>query len=103
MTRRSKPIAGNGWQARVDGSKVVLSLSGNWIARESMSGFDAAAALLLRPNVEAVGFDISDLGDWDTSLLVFLSTLRGTSKRRQVRFDQTGLPAAARQRMRSRG
>jgi len=97
MTRRSQPIAGHGWQARFDGSKVVLSLSGNWTARESMSSFDAAAALLLQPNVEAVGFDISDLGDWDTSLLVFLSTLRSASKRRQVHFDQTGLPAAARQ------
>jgi phospholipid/cholesterol/gamma-HCH transport system permease protein len=62
-----------------------------------MSGFGAAVALLLQPNVEAVGFDISDLGDWDTSLLVFLSTLRSASQRRQVRFDQTGLPPAARQ------
>jgi phospholipid/cholesterol/gamma-HCH transport system permease protein len=97
MTRRSQPIAGHGWQARFDGSKVVLSLSGNWTARESMSSFDAAAALLLQPNVETVGFDISHLGDWDTSLLVFLSTLRSTSKRRQVHFDQTSLPAAARQ------
>jgi phospholipid/cholesterol/gamma-HCH transport system permease protein len=97
MTRASQPLAGHGWQARIDGSKVVLSLSGNWTAREGMSGFGAAAALLLQSNVEAVGFDISDLGDWDTSLLVFLSTLRSASKRRQVRFDQTGLPAAARQ------
>jgi phospholipid/cholesterol/gamma-HCH transport system permease protein len=28
MTRRSQPIAGHGWQARFDGSKVVLLLSG---------------------------------------------------------------------------
>jgi len=97
MTRASQPSTGHGWQARLDGGKVVLSLSGNWTTHESMSGFDAAAALLLQPKVEAVGFDVSDLGDWDTSLLVFLLTLRSASRRRQVRFDQTGLPAAARQ------
>ena len=97
MIRGSQPITGHGWQARIDGSKVVLSLSGNWTTHESMSGFGAAASLLLQPNVAAVGFDIADLGDWDSSLLVFLSTLRSASKHRQVRFDQAGLPAAARQ------
>jgi hypothetical protein len=59
MTRGSQPITGHGWQARIDGSKVVLSLSGNWTTHEIMSGFRAAASLLLQPNVEAVGFDIT--------------------------------------------
>jgi phospholipid/cholesterol/gamma-HCH transport system permease protein len=41
-------------------------------------------------------FAFSDLGHWDSSLLVFLSTLRQAAKVRRIDFDQTGLPATAR-------
>ncbi|MDB6083782.1 MAG: hypothetical protein JWN43_1663 [Gammaproteobacteria bacterium] len=41
-------------------------------------------------------FDSSNLGRWDSSLLVFLSSLRRASKLRHIEFDQSGLPAAAR-------
>jgi phospholipid/cholesterol/gamma-HCH transport system permease protein len=41
-------------------------------------------------------FDSSNLGRWDSSLLVFLSSLREALTRRHIVFDQTGLPPAAR-------
>jgi phospholipid/cholesterol/gamma-HCH transport system permease protein len=53
-------------------------------------------SLLQRSNIHALRFDSSNLGRWDSSLLVFLSSLREASRRRHIVFDQTGLPPAAR-------
>ena len=38
----------------------------------------------------------SDLGRWDSSLLVFLSSLREMASRDHIEFDQSGPPAATR-------
>ena len=48
------------------------------------------------PNVRIIGFDSSELGSWDSSLLIFLSSLREVADIRRVDFDESGLPAAAR-------
>jgi phospholipid/cholesterol/gamma-HCH transport system permease protein len=52
---------------------------------------------LSREGIRAVAFDSSGLGHWDSSLLVFLSSLRRISGERGVRFDEAGLPPPARQ------
>jgi phospholipid/cholesterol/gamma-HCH transport system permease protein len=86
-------LTGRGWMVRRDGATIVLFLRGDWTTR------DAAARvtdLPLGPEpIDAVRFDSSNLGRWDSSLLVFLSTLREVLSRRGILFDQTGLPAAA--------
>jgi phospholipid/cholesterol/gamma-HCH transport system permease protein len=75
---------------------MLLSLSGDWTARSHISRAPAPELLLKQSDVQAILFDSSNLGRWDSSLLIFLSSLREASRQRHIVFDQTGLPAAAR-------
>jgi phospholipid/cholesterol/gamma-HCH transport system permease protein len=52
--------------------------------------------LLQQPDVRIIAFDATDLGSWDSSLLIFLSFLRDASAKHRVDFDESGLPAATR-------
>lgn len=92
----TEPLTGRGWLARIDGTNMVLFLSGEWTAQDDVSRQHMTDSLLQRSNIHALRFDSSNLGRWDSSLLVFLSSLREASRRRHIVFDQTGLPPAAR-------
>jgi phospholipid/cholesterol/gamma-HCH transport system permease protein len=92
----TEPLTGRGWLARIDGTNMVLFLSGEWTAHDDVSRKRVTDSLLQRSNIHALRFDSSNLGRWDSSLLVFLSSLREASRRRHIVFDQTGLPPAAR-------
>jgi len=92
----TEPLTGRGWLARIDGTNMVLFLSGEWTAHDDVSRKHVTDFLLQRSNIHALRFDSSNLGRWDSSLLVFLSSLRESSRRRHIVFDQTGLPPAAR-------
>jgi phospholipid/cholesterol/gamma-HCH transport system permease protein len=92
----TEPLSGRGWLARIDGTNMVLFLSGDWAAHDEVSHMLVTDSLLQRSNIHALRFDSSNLGRWDSSLLVFLSSLREASRRRHIVFDQTGLPPAAR-------
>jgi phospholipid/cholesterol/gamma-HCH transport system permease protein len=92
----TEPLSGRGWLARIDGTNMVLVLSGDWTAQDDVSRMHVTDSLLQRSNIHALRFDSSNLGRWDSSLLVFLSSLREASRRRHIVFDQTGLPPAAR-------
>jgi len=92
----TEPLTGRGWLARIDGTNMVLFLSGEWTARDDVSRMQVTDSLVQRSNIQALRFDSSNLGHWDSSLLVFLSSLREVSRRRRIVFDQTGLPPAAR-------
>src|SRR5689334_13715597 len=90
-----EPLTGPGWSARLDGRNMVVSLSGDWIAREVDSPARIPPSLLGASDIEAVLFDSSRLNRWDSSLLLFLSTLRESARKRHLAFDHKGLPAAA--------
>jgi phospholipid/cholesterol/gamma-HCH transport system permease protein len=92
----TEPLSGRGWLARIDGTNMVLFLSGDWTAHDDVSRMYVTDSLLQRSNIHALRFDSSNLGRWDSSLLVLLSSLREASRRRHIVFDQTGLPPAAR-------
>jgi phospholipid/cholesterol/gamma-HCH transport system permease protein len=85
-----------GWQSCVRADKLVLSLHGDWSIRGEGSHAGTPERLLEHPDVRSVAFDASDLGSWDSSLLLFLSFLREASAQRRVDFDESGLPAATR-------
>jgi phospholipid/cholesterol/gamma-HCH transport system permease protein len=92
----TEPLSGRGWLARIDGTNMVLFVSGDWTAHDDVSRTHVTDSLLQRSNIHALRFDSSNLGRWDSSLLVFLSSLREASRRRHIVFDPTGLPPAAR-------
>jgi phospholipid/cholesterol/gamma-HCH transport system permease protein len=85
-----------GWRARVRADTLVLSLQGDWSVRSEGSHARTPGRLLEQPDVRAVVFDSSDLGSWDSSLLIFLASLREASVMHRVDFDESGLPAATR-------
>jgi phospholipid/cholesterol/gamma-HCH transport system permease protein len=85
-----------GWQACFRADKLVLSLHGDWSVRGEGGHARTPDRLLEHPDIRVVAFDASDLGSWDSSLLIFLSLLREASAIRRVDFDESGLPAATR-------
>jgi phospholipid/cholesterol/gamma-HCH transport system permease protein len=85
-----------GWRACVRGGRLTLFLSGDWALRNEGSRARTPAGLPEHSNVGAIVFDSSDLGSWDSSLLIFLSSLREMASRQHIDFDQSGLPAATR-------
>jgi phospholipid/cholesterol/gamma-HCH transport system permease protein len=76
--------------------RLVLSLYGDWSVRSEGSRARTPERLLEHPDVRAIVFDSSDLGSWDSSFLIFLSSLREALAIHRVDFDESGLPAAAR-------
>jgi phospholipid/cholesterol/gamma-HCH transport system permease protein len=92
----TEPVDGHGWQARMREGSLMLSLSGDWTARDEAALPRAPAPLLEQSDIRAILFDSSNLGRWDSSLLVFLLSVCEVSRRRHIVLDPTGLPAAAR-------
>jgi phospholipid/cholesterol/gamma-HCH transport system permease protein len=87
------PSTENRWLARNDGADLVLSLLGEWTISKGV--VNIVDLPLDGDHVVALRFDSTHLGRWDSALLVFLSTLRETARRRGIVFDPTGLPTAA--------
>jgi phospholipid/cholesterol/gamma-HCH transport system permease protein len=87
------PLAGPGWVAQREGTTIILFLRGDWTTREE--AVRVTDLPLGADHIDSLRFDASHLGRWDSSFLVFLSTLREVLRRRSILFDQTGLPAAA--------
>jgi len=92
----TEPLDGHAWQARMREGSMVLSLSGDWTAREEAALAHAPGPLLEHSDIQAILFDSSSLGRWDSSLLIFLQSVCEVSRRRRIALDLTGLPAAAR-------
>jgi phospholipid/cholesterol/gamma-HCH transport system permease protein len=84
------------WQASVRADTLMLSLRGDWSVRSEGSRARTAERLLEHPDIRTIVFDSSELGSWDSSLLLFLASLREASATHRVDFDEVGLPAATR-------
>ncbi len=87
-------VSNAGWRAFVRADTLVLSLHGDWSVRGEGSHARTPEGLLRHPDVRVIAFDSSDLGRWDSSLLIFLSSLRDASAPQGIGFDESGLPAA---------
>ncbi len=85
---------GGAWTVEVDGSTVLISLSGDWVARRDGVAFDAAVKIV-GPGVRSVTFNAGKLGHWDSGLIAFLFTLRQATNRTGAEFHDDGLPAPA--------
>ena len=92
----TQSLNGPGWRAQQQGNRLLLALSGDWSERAKVARTSEPEALLGCSGVQVILFDSSDLTHWDSSLLILLSSLREASRRRDIQFDETGLPSAAR-------
>jgi phospholipid/cholesterol/gamma-HCH transport system permease protein len=73
--------------------RVVLRVGGAWkLAAEVPDAAPVEAALGETPAPKQLGFDAQQLGDWDTSLLIFLNKVADAARAHQVEIDRSGLP-----------
>jgi len=90
--------SGTGWATQIHDGDLVLVLSQDWTeANFNAADLAATQALLAQGTWKSIRFDSTGIGPWGSSLLAFLSALRGLARLQHIRFDESGLPAPARQ------
>jgi phospholipid/cholesterol/gamma-HCH transport system permease protein len=82
---------------RGQGDALVAVLGGDWRLGAGVPRFEplmdaATAAASPGGTVRTVGFDTGALGEWDSSLLVFLQQAHGYCEARALELDDSGLP-----------
>jgi phospholipid/cholesterol/gamma-HCH transport system permease protein len=76
---------------------LLLGFSGDWRADGILPSIEEAQQLISsQQNVTRVTFDVTDLGEWDSGLLVFLVKILDACSQRGYRVDQSGLPEGVR-------
>jgi phospholipid/cholesterol/gamma-HCH transport system permease protein len=95
QTDPSGRVEGRGWSALAQSGATIVSLSGDWIGRDT--GVEPGApARVLAVGGQGLAFEAPTLGHWDSALLAFLSTLRSDARAAGKTFDDAGLPGPAR-------
>ena len=84
------------WTVRDQGSELVVVLTGDWIARRTGAQSIAADRLPESKSLRTLSFDATQLGHWDSALIVFLWKVRAEAAKLGMAFDQSGLPPPAR-------
>ena len=80
---------------RIDGSVLKLVLSGEWLLRAERPDFAAVEEVCKLSDsaaVTSVCIDASDLGEWDTALLIFTRQCRDFATDRALECDLSDLP-----------
>lgn len=92
----TEPPTGEGWTIRVDRDELVIVLSGDWIARDrTHTEQGSVEQIVAAAGSRGITFDSSQLGRWDSALLIFAAALHQASHARAVPFSLSGLPEAA--------
>lgn len=73
-------------------NELNLILSGGWNLQQIHPVFADIEPLLHSNSITRLTFDSQELGDWDTSLLIFLSQLLKYAKEQAIDIDNSGLP-----------
>ena len=90
------PSTASGWLVRPEGDQSVLVLRSDWTAIDATSAAQRAAIALERTGLRSIAYDTSEISRWDSSLLVFVSSIRHAAALYCIRVDESGLPDAAR-------
>jgi phospholipid/cholesterol/gamma-HCH transport system permease protein len=72
---------------------LQVGLSGDWLARGRIPGLEAVERELGTAPATALGFDISSLGRWDSSLVAFVFKCRALCDQHRIDFQSQTLPA----------
>ncbi len=92
----TEPATGRRWSIRPGADGTIVTLTGDWIAREATGAEPGAAQKILEAvKGRRLGFEATGLGHWDSALLVFLVAVRHEAAARDIAFDVAGLPPAA--------
>ncbi len=79
--------------------ELVIGLTGDWSLEAPEVALEEALSPLKEPGsaLERVTFDSSELGRWDTSLIIALVAIRKFARAKELDFDDSGLPKGVRQ------
>jgi phospholipid/cholesterol/gamma-HCH transport system permease protein len=84
-----------------EAAELTLVLCGDWLLRNDRPEFQQLeAALIAEPGVAVIAFDVSNLGEWDTALLIFVRRCRDLAQAHGVPCVLDGLPEGVRNMMR---
>jgi len=64
------------WVVRPEGDQSVLILRSDWTAIDATCAAQCAAVALERTGLRSIAYDTSEISRWDSSLLVFVSSMR---------------------------
>ncbi len=77
--------------------RLVLDMTGSWRIDDPKPALDVVESRLAEgPEIRAVSFGSTTLGEWDNSLLTYLRQVMRLCEARQVAVDLAGLPEGAR-------
>jgi phospholipid/cholesterol/gamma-HCH transport system permease protein len=85
---------------RLDDATLMVSLSGHWTVDRQAPLTDAMALRFEDATVRDIHFNSSGLERWDSSLVVFLNTLKSRSTAAGINVNLDGLPAGTRRLLR---
>ena len=88
MAADVRPAAGDG------PNTLFVVLGGRWCIDQDLPSADTLKARLAAP-VRRLGFDASELTDWDSGLLTFVSGIGKSCADRGIALDNSGLPPGA--------
>jgi phospholipid/cholesterol/gamma-HCH transport system permease protein len=77
---------------RADAATLLIHLRGSWQIEDGVPSIDPVAEELARePPPRRLAFDSSGIGEWDSSLLLFVEEVRRLAGERHVEIDRSGL------------
>jgi len=80
---------------QVHGNETLVTLKGDWTTQDDLGIPAVTETLFDRSELRMISFDSSRLGRWDCSLLIYLSAVHNAAAPRSIRFDDSGIPIAA--------
>ncbi len=77
---------------------LKVHLNGKWHMKTDVPSTKAMTEQLDRhPSVKRIVFDATELGSWDSSLLIFYFEISKWSLKKKIAVEKDGLPAEVRQ------
>lgn len=81
-------------ELRTEGDSLVVVVAGDWSLERTQPRFDEliGGGGKGRARAKSLAFDASELGEWDSSLLIFLMQCQDYCDEHKIAFDASGLP-----------
>lgn len=93
-----QPMTAPFTELRFEDGALVTVIAGNWKLEHSWPHFDSLVTghPVSTAAIRTLAFDASGLGEWDSSLLVFITQARDFASSHRLELDRTALPEQVR-------
>ncbi|MCP4579466.1 MAG: ABC transporter permease [Deltaproteobacteria bacterium] len=80
---------------RSDKKTLLINLSGSWTLKCKRPSADIVKKEMAANEPAGIAFDATNVTDWDSALLIFLSRVTELSSKQGINIDKAGLPHGA--------